>query len=88
MFDEVNDDGDIASIFEERDRERALHQVLGNIPEKRDIDALLEDGKLCEWCNDIIPIERQRIVLTLLKSCDYCVECQALMEKQDLLYWG
>lgn len=88
MFDEVNDDGDIASMFEELDRERALHQVLGNIPQKRNIDALLEDGKLCECCEDIIPIERQRIVLTILKTCDYCVECQTLMEKQDLLYWG
>lgn len=88
MFDEVSDDGDIASIIEELDRERALHNVLGNIPPKRDIDALLEEGKLCEWCDDVIPLERQRIVLTLLKTCDYCVDCQSLMEKQDLLYWS
>lgn len=84
MFDE----GDIASMFEERDRDRALQSVISHIPPKRNIDALLEDGKHCEWCNDVIPIERQRIVLTILKTCDFCVDCQQLVEKQDLLYWS
>ncbi len=88
MFNEVNDECDIASILEEMERENSVRHILMNVPPKRDIDALIDVEKRCDWCDDIIPIARQRIVLTLHKTCDYCVECQQLIEKQDLLYWG
>lgn len=88
MFDEVNDECDIASMLEELDREQAVKNILINVPPKRDIDALIDVEKQCDWCGDIIPVARQRIVLTLQTTCDYCVECQQMLEKQDLLYWG
>lgn len=82
----LTDELDIASELENREREAALFNILKNIPEKRNIEELLIKDLKCIECDDIIPIERQRIVLTIHKTCDYCIECQRLMDYESKLY--
>ncbi len=80
------DECDIASELEQNERDYSVQQILKNKPIERDIEKLLDKDLHCESCDDIIPIERQRIVLTLQHSCEYCIDCQTILEKESKLF--
>jgi|688.fasta_scaffold1240574_1 hypothetical protein len=82
----VLDECDIASVFEENDRSIGIAKIVGNFPRNRNIDEILIDGLECDICSSIIPIERQRVVLTMKETCDYCAGCQEILDKKDRLY--
>jgi RNA polymerase-binding transcription factor DksA len=85
---EVMDDGDIASVLEEAERSASISRILSDIPGKRNIDELIVENLQCDICLAYIPVERQRIVLTIHKTCDLCVDCQAIEDKKDRLFMG
>ncbi len=80
------DECDIASELEQNEREYSIQQILKNKPLERNIGELLNIDLRCNSCDDIIPIERQKIVLTLFHTCEYCVECQTIIDKELKLF--
>ena len=85
---EVMDDGDIASVLEEAERSASISRILWDSPGQRNIDALIDENLQCDICSVYIPVERQRIVLTIHKTCDLCVDCQRIEDKKDRMYVG
>lgn len=86
MDGEVLDDADIAALMEENERDASIRRILSNKPRERNIEALLNPNLCCESCDTPIPIERQRIVLTINKECSMCVDCQQDYDKQERAY--
>ena len=86
MYEDIMDECDIAAELEHQDRTYAIHQILKNKPAERNIEALLDVDLECDLCYDIIPLERQRIILTIHHTCKYCVECQMIIDKENKLY--
>lgn len=56
--------------------------VLTVAPHERDIESLIVTGLECKICNFIISTERQRVVLQINTTCDYCAGCQDIMERK------
>jgi RNA polymerase-binding transcription factor DksA len=84
---DVLDECDIAYAFEENERALSIAKILINKPKNRtDRDLVLVDGLECDLCGYEIPLERQRIVLTINLTCEYCVACQEIIDKQERLY--
>ena len=83
---EVYDEIEIASMNEFRATEESLKKVLKDIPPKRDIESLIDPELECDVCAALIPIERQRVVLQIAKTCDHCVDCQQIIDKQHAKY--
>lgn len=84
---EVLDECDIASAFEENERNISIARILSGVPRNRKIEDIVTiEGLECDICGTVIPIERQRLVLTIKETCEYCVGCQDIMDKQDKLY--
>ena len=85
---DVLDDAEVASLLEEKERNSSIQAVLRNKPKNpgRDIEKLLDPSKECDDCGAIIPIARQRIVLTIADTCDLCVACQDVMQREQKLY--
>lgn len=85
---DVLDDAEVASLLEERERNSSIQAILRDKPNNldRDIEKLIDPEKQCEDCGAIIPVERQRVILTIAKTCDYCVNCQELITKEQRLY--
>lgn len=86
MNTEVYDDADIASILEEMERQLALKTLTSNVSRDRDIESLLNEHLTCDKCDNIIPIERQKIILSINETCDLCVECQDIVDKKNKLF--
>jgi RNA polymerase-binding transcription factor DksA len=87
LNNDVLDECDIASVLEENERNYSIAKILSNKPKNRtDKDIVVVDGLECDLCGTEIPLERQRIVLTISHSCDYCVACQEIIDKQERLY--
>ena len=87
LNNEVLDECDIASVLEENERNFSIAKILSNKPKNRtEKDIVVIDGLECDFCGTEIPLERQRIVLTINHSCDYCVACQEIIDKQERLY--
>jgi RNA polymerase-binding transcription factor DksA len=80
------DDLDVASEMEAMDRNNAINSILNNMYHNNNIELLLDNTKTCISCSCIIPIERQRVILSIKKTCDYCAECQDYIEKSDRMY--
>jgi RNA polymerase-binding transcription factor DksA len=83
---EVYDEADLASIIEEMEREYAIRSITSSVPKNRDIESLLADDAECDFCGALIPIIRQRIVLSIADTCDYCVECQEIIDRKNRLF--
>lgn len=86
LNNEVLDECDIASVLEENERSFSIARILSNKPNRAEKDIVVIDGLECDLCGTDIPLERQRIVLTINHSCDYCVACQEIIDKQEKLY--
>jgi RNA polymerase-binding transcription factor DksA len=86
MNNEVMDECDIASAVEEAERNFAIQKILGNRSPKGNIELRLDPNKECDSCGDIIPLARQRIVLSIHKNCDLCVDCQSDRDWQERIY--
>lgn len=82
----VLDECEIAAVFEENDRNVGIAKIVGHFPRNRNIEELLNVALECDICSSIIPIERQRVVLTMKESCDYCAGCQEILDRKDRLY--
>jgi RNA polymerase-binding transcription factor DksA len=83
-IDDVYDEAEVAEIVERQARDAAVFDILKDMPEDRfDPNAVIDTDptKECIECGELIPEARQRIVLTISKSCDYCAECQTYHEK-------
>jgi RNA polymerase-binding transcription factor DksA len=84
---DVLDDAEVASLLEERERNSSIQAVLRDKPSNtRNIEDLLDPDKECDDCGAIISIERQRVILTIAHTCNYCVNCQELISKEQKLY--
>lgn len=84
---ESSDEIEIAARFEEAEREYVINQILQKISRKpRDIESLIDDSHTCDDCGALIPIARQRAVLQVYDTCDYCIDCQTIIEKKNSLY--
>lgn len=83
---EVLDECDIASVFEENDRNIGIAKIVGGFPRNRNIEDILIEGLECDICSSIIPIERQRVVLTMKESCDHCAGCQEILDRKERMY--
>jgi hypothetical protein len=86
MYDGMMDECDIAAELEQHERDYSIYQILKNKPSARNMEALLDINLECELCSDIIPIERQKIILTIHHTCNYCVECQMIIDKENKLF--
>lgn len=84
--DDVLDECDIASVFEENERNIGIAKIVGVFPRNRDIEVLLIEGLECDICSSIIPVERQRVVLTMKETCDYCAGCQEILDRKEKMY--
>jgi RNA polymerase-binding transcription factor DksA len=82
----VLDECEIAAVFEENDRNVGIAKIVGHFPRNRNIDELLDNELECDICGAEIPVERQRVVLTMKESCDHCAGCQEILDKKDRLY--
>lgn len=84
---EVLDECDIASVFEENERNISIAKILSGVPRNRKIEDIITiDDLECNLCGTIIPIERQQVVLMIKDTCEYCVGCQEIIDKQEKLY--
>jgi RNA polymerase-binding transcription factor DksA len=85
---DVLDDAEVASLLEQQERDSSIRAILKDKPTNlnRDIEKLIDPEKECDDCGAIIPIERQRVVLTISETCDYCVACQEIIAKELKLY--
>jgi RNA polymerase-binding transcription factor DksA len=81
--DDVYDEAELAEFVENQERESAIFNIVKDMPAARfDPSSIVTDpNKTCEECGDLIPEERQRVILTISKSCDYCAECQGYLNK-------
>ena len=86
MNDEVYDEADLAAIIEEMEREHAIRSITSRVPKDRDIESLLAEDAECDFCGALIPIIRQRIVLSIADTCEYCVECQEIIDRKNRLF--
>jgi RNA polymerase-binding transcription factor DksA len=80
------DELDIASAIEELARAAAIKRIRSKVPTNRDIESLIIDGLECDQCGCVIPIARQRIVLSIAECCSLCVDCQQINDKREKLY--
>jgi RNA polymerase-binding transcription factor DksA len=80
------DELDIASAIEEMSRAAAINRILSKVPVPRDIESLIIEDLECDHCGCIIPVARQRIVLSIAESCNLCVDCQQTHDKREKLY--
>lgn len=84
---DVLDEVDFAQILEENERQASIKAILKNKPMfPRNIESLIDPDKECDDCGSLIPVERQRVILTINNTCDYCVLCQEMIAKEDRLY--
>ena len=83
---EVMSEEDVASEIEERERSAGIQRILDNIVRNVVSDDDLDPELTCNWCDSLIPVGRQKIVLSMSNSCDYCVDCQSIIDKQDKNY--
>jgi len=79
---EILDEGDYASLSQERDREEKLYIQLKN--ELGEIELALikiEQGNygICEMCEEPIEIDR----LKVKPFARYCIECRRIIEKEQ-----
>lgn len=86
MNSDVLDDCDVAYEMEERERNAGIQKILDNVKRNEVKETDLDPELRCDLCNSFIPIERQRIVLSMADSCDYCVCCQDYIDKKDRNY--
>lgn len=81
------DSADEASVLENNERVAAVAAILRDIPPKdRDIEKLIDPELGCDDCGVLIPVERQRIVLTIAKECNLCVYCQEIAHRAAKAY--
>lgn len=85
---DVMDECDIAAILEEAERMSLINKIRHDIPRDRDIEQLINGELQCEVCLSYIPVERQRVVLTINKTCDLCVDCQSIADKKDKMFFN
>jgi hypothetical protein len=83
---EVMSEEDVASEIEERERSFGIQRILDNIERNVVSDADLDPELTCSWCDSLIPIGRQKIVLSMANSCDYCVDCQTIIDRRERVY--
>lgn len=87
MYDnDVKDDADVAAELEERERSYSIAKIRSSIPGIKPEDIVVDEELRCLQCDTFIPVARQRIVLTISKTCDYCVQCQNDADKRDRIY--
>lgn len=85
-MNDVMDECDIASAMEEAERNFAIQKILGSRIPDVDIESKLDLDKECDSCGDKIPLARQRIVLSIHKTCDLCVDCQSDYDWKERVY--
>lgn len=59
-----------------------LAKILNNTTTVQNKDNVINIELECIICTAIIPVERQRLILTIKTSCEYCAGCQDLMDRK------
>lgn len=83
---DVMSEEDLASAFEENEREYNINKIIGHIKRRVVTESDLDPDLICIECGEIIPIGRQKVVLSMHETCDYCVYCQEVNDKRDNIY--
>lgn len=86
MSTDVMDECDIAAALEEAERAASIKRIRHDMPGDRDIEQLIVEDLQCEMCAAVIPVARQRVVLTIHKTCDLCVDCQSVVDKKEKMF--
>lgn len=84
-IDDVYDEAELAEIVERNARDASINGIRKDMPADRfDPNKVIETNPTleCVECGDIIPEARQRVVLTISTSCDFCAECASYNERK------
>ena len=81
------DDSEFASNLENNERTSCIQAITKDIPPRdRDIESLIDPELECIDCGVLIPVARQRIVLTIAHTCTHCVYCQDRVQRTAKAY--